>query len=269
MIKVEFHRAEPFNISLAYVVIAARHNSQWMFVRHKERSTYEIPGGHIESGEDYIAAAKRELYEETGAKNFALDFVSIYTVTTDEKFSGGYLFFADVKELSTLPDYEMAEVVLMDQLPENLTYPLIQPHLFNRMLDWMTGRRLEWSANKHFSKSVKTEDDFWSALDKLVSESKIIVDRPKGSHHLKYPNMVYPVDYGYLDNTTSMDGDGIDVWKGSSGDYIDAIICTVDLLKKDSEIKILIGCSEEEKWLVLETHNNSEYMKGILMRRDT
>ena len=109
---------------------------------------------------------------------------------------------------------------------------------------------------------------FWQALDKLVSESKIVIDRPKDSHHPKYPAFVYPVDYGYLENTSSMDGGGIDVWKGTGGDSIDAIICTVDLMKKDSEIKILIGCGEDEKQLVLDAHNNSEYMKGILIRRD-
>ena len=109
---------------------------------------------------------------------------------------------------------------------------------------------------------------FWTALDKLVSDSKIIIDRPKGSHHPKYPTFVYPVDYGYLENTSSMDGGGIDVWKGTDGEGIDAIVCTVDLMKKDSEIKILIGCGEDEKQLVLDAHNNSEYMKGILIRRD-
>jgi len=71
-----------------------------------------------------------------------------------------------------------------------------------------------------------------------------------------------------LENTLSMDGGGIDLWRGTGGDFVDAIICTVDLMKRDSEIKILIGCSEEEKRLVLETHNNSEYMKGILIRRE-
>jgi len=108
---------------------------------------------------------------------------------------------------------------------------------------------------------------FWSALDKLVSESQVIIDRPKGSHHPKYSNFKYPVDYGYLENTSSMDGGGIDVWKGSGKQCIDAIVCTVDLVKKDSEIKILIGCNEVEKQLILDAHNNSEYMKGILIRR--
>ena len=111
---------------------------------------------------------------------------------------------------------------------------------------------------------MKDNAAFWEAIDKLVSESKIIIDRPKGSRHPKYPNFIYPVDYGYLENTSSMDGGGIDVWKGTNGDKIDAVICTVDLLKKDSEIKILIGCSEKEKQLVLP---NNEYMKGILILR--
>jgi inorganic pyrophosphatase len=110
---------------------------------------------------------------------------------------------------------------------------------------------------------------FCSALDKLVSESKIVIDRPKSSRHPKYPDFIYPVDYGYLDNTSSMDGGSIDIWKGSDSNYIDAIICTVDLTKKDSEIKILIGCTEAEKQLVMGVHNNNESMKGILIRRDS
>ena len=123
---------------------------------------------------------------------------------------------------------------------------------------------------KDFAKATALAFDasFWQALDKLVSESKITIDRPKGSSHPKYQNFVYPVDYGYLENTSSMDGGGIDVWKGAAGATIDAIICTVDLLKKDSEIKILVGCGEDEKRLILEAHNNSEYMKGILIHRN-
>ncbi len=117
-------------------------------------------------------------------------------------------------------------------------------------------------------KTSPPSESFWQALDKIVSESNIIIDRPKGEHHPKYPDMIYPVDYGYLENTSSMDGGGIDVWRGTNGNAIDAIICTVDLVKRDSEIKILIGCSEDEKRLVMESHNNSEKMKGLLIRRE-
>ena len=110
-------------------------------------------------------------------------------------------------------------------------------------------------------------EDFWKALEELVNDSEIIIDRPKGTAHPKYPNFIYKVDYGYLKETSSMDGGGIDVWVGSGEKKIDAIMCIVDLLKRDSEIKILIGCTEEEKLEVYNTHNETQYMKGILIRR--
>ncbi|WP_370833068.1 inorganic pyrophosphatase [Eubacterium ventriosum] len=110
-------------------------------------------------------------------------------------------------------------------------------------------------------------NDFWRALDSLVDNSEIVIDRPKGTAHPKYPDFIYKVDYGYLKNTSSMDGAGIDVWIGSGEKKIDAIMCIVDLMKRDSEIKMLIGCTEEEKQIVYQTHNETEYMKGILIRR--
>ena len=110
--------------------------------------------------------------------------------------------------------------------------------------------------------------DFWIAVDELVSSGKIVIDRPKGSTHPRFPHCRYEVDYGYLENSTSMDGSGIDVQRGSlSSNKVDAIICTIDLMKKDSEIKFLIGCTEEEINIVNNFHNNSEFMKGILIKR--
>ena len=109
--------------------------------------------------------------------------------------------------------------------------------------------------------------DFWKALDELVSTSEIVIDRPKGSAHPRFPDFIYRVDYGYLQDTASMDKDGIDVWVGSGEKTVDAVMCIVDLMKRDSEIKILIGCTEEEKQIVYETHNESQHMKGIMLRR--
>ena len=115
---------------------------------------------------------------------------------------------------------------------------------------------------------MKYDNDFWKAIDTLVSSGKIVIDRPKGSAHPRFPNIKYEVDYGYIENTSSMDGGGIDAWIGSLADKkVNAIICTVDLMKKDSEIKLLIGCTEEEINTVYEFHNDSEFMKGILIRR--
>ena len=109
---------------------------------------------------------------------------------------------------------------------------------------------------------------FWAALDEIVRTSKIVIDRPKGTAHPKYPNYIYRVDYGYLENTASMDHGGIDVWVGTAPKKrIDAIMCIVDLWKRDSEIKLLLGCTEAEIEIVYQTHNETEYMKGILIRR--
>lgn len=111
-------------------------------------------------------------------------------------------------------------------------------------------------------------EGFWSAIEKLVTESEIIIDRPKGTSHPKYPDFIYEVDYGYLKNTTSMDGGGIDVWVGTDNKkQIDAVMCVVDLLKRDSEIKILIGCTDEEKNIIYRIHNENENMKSILINK--
>ena len=119
-----------------------------------------------------------------------------------------------------------------------------------------------------FTKGDMSDNGFWHTLDKLVTESEIIIDRPKGSAHPRYPSFIYPLDYGYLKGTTAMDGGGIDVWRGSDSDgELDAIMCTVDIMKRDSEVKLLIGCTEEEKAQVYQVHNETEFMKGILILR--
>jgi len=110
--------------------------------------------------------------------------------------------------------------------------------------------------------------DFWQALDLLVEEHDLVIDRPAGSAHPRYPDYIYPMDYGYLRGTSSSDGGGIDVWRGTADTGVIAIMVTIDMLKRDSEIKILLGCTENEIDLVNLEHNNSEYMKGILIRRE-
>ena len=118
------------------------------------------------------------------------------------------------------------------------------------------------------SMKMKATNNFWMALDELVCNSEIVIDRPKGTAHPRYPNFIYKVDYGYLKNTSSMDGAGIDVWVGTANKKsIDAIMVIIDLIKRDSEIKILISCTEEEKDIIYQTHNETPYMKGILIRR--
>lgn len=110
-------------------------------------------------------------------------------------------------------------------------------------------------------------EEFWHTVDKIVMESEIVIDRPIGSSHPRYPNVIYKVGYGYLKNTRSPDGGGIDVWLGTDERKVVGIICSIDLLKRDSEIKILIGCNDDVINYIYNFHNESRYMKGILIRR--
>lgn len=134
MIKVNFYEINTVEDSqLLFAVIMARYGGKWIFVRHKERTTWEIPGGHREENENINFTASRELIEETGARNFNIIPVCIYSVDRGETESFGQLFYADVKDVEELPDSEIGEIKLFDTIPECLTYPLIQPHLFKKV----------------------------------------------------------------------------------------------------------------------------------------
>ncbi|MDE6474595.1 MAG: inorganic pyrophosphatase [Clostridia bacterium] len=113
------------------------------------------------------------------------------------------------------------------------------------------------------------DNKFWTAIDCLIDSHKIIIDRPKGTVHPKFNDFIYNVDYGYLENTKSMDNNGIDIFVGSKKDkYADCIICTIDLLKNDCEIKLLLSFTDEEKQIIYQALNNNPYMKGIMIKRD-
>ena len=108
---------------------------------------------------------------------------------------------------------------------------------------------------------------FWALLDELVATSEIVVDRPGGSAHPRFPSIVYPFDYGYLANTVGGDGDGIDVWRGSlSAARVVGVIATVSTPQRDAELKVLIGCTPGEMDLALATHCQ-ERQAGILIPR--
>ena len=110
--------------------------------------------------------------------------------------------------------------------------------------------------------------DFWRQLDRLVADCAIRIDRPAGSAHPRYADLIYPLDYGYLEGTASADGSGLDVWIGSLPDRaVTAVVCTVDLEKRDAEIKILLGCTPEEARQITAIHN-AGVQAAILIERD-
>ena len=119
---------------LKFAVILAKTQNKYVFCKHRDRDTWEVPGDHRENGENIMDTAKRELYEETGALEFDIEPICIYSVTAPdnlnhEKESFGMLFFADIKHFEKELHSEIERIVLMDELPKKLTYPNIQPHL--------------------------------------------------------------------------------------------------------------------------------------------
>jgi F420 biosynthesis protein FbiB-like protein len=90
-------------------------------------------------------------------------------------------------------------------------------------------------------------EQFWECLEQLVEHAEIVVERPKGSVHPRFPDTIYPLDYGYLDQTKSSDGSGVDVWIGSEPEReLKGIMISVDLFKRDVEVKLALGCSPAE-----------------------
>ena len=94
---------------------------------------------------------------------------------------------------------------------------------------------------------MNIESSFWLTISELLRTGSIVIDRPRGKPHPRYPELIYPLDYGYLENTSTGDGDGIDVWIGSNPEKtLTGILCTFDKIKRDAEIKLLIGCTDED-----------------------
>ena len=89
---------------LRFAVIIAEYQGRQVWCKHKERDTYEIPGGHREPGERIGDTAQRELQEETGAIDFEIEPVCVYSVTAPDNFDGqetfGMLFHAVIHTLA-------------------------------------------------------------------------------------------------------------------------------------------------------------------------
>lgn len=120
---------------LKFAVIIARSEGKWVFCRHRERDTYEVPGGHREPGESIEAAARRELYEETGALEYEIKPVCVYSVergiegSLEAEESYGMLYYADIQSFEGELHSEIEQLYLLEELPDNWTYPQIQPKL--------------------------------------------------------------------------------------------------------------------------------------------
>lgn len=222
--KISFYAlGEVADDKLEFAVIIATMDNKWVFVRHKERDTWEIPGGHREEGEAIRDTAKRELYEETGAVDYAIQPICEYSVTHNERTRYGRLFLADVKKIEDLPDMEIGEVRLFEGLPEALTYEAIQPYLFQKVLREMT-------------------------CDYLGKQVQVVMDRPLGSKHPKYEDMIYPINYGYIPDTLSGDGMEIDAYilgEDKPLQTFQGLVIALIKRKDDREYKLVVASDRE------------------------
>ncbi len=139
--RVDFYPKEEIEDSLLqFAVIAARYQNKWVFCKHKNRTTLELPGGHREENERIDHAARRELYEETGAVVYQMEEVCVYSVSSEEGMDGrtkesfGMLYLAEIKAFESELHHEIEQIFLLEELPEHYTYPLIQPKLIAEIL---------------------------------------------------------------------------------------------------------------------------------------
>lgn len=143
MIKVNFYNLNSIEDNkLAFTVIMSKHKDKWIYVKHKERITWEISGGHREENESIWQTASRELFEETGETKFKLTPVCIYAVERNEEVKYtecfGQLYYAEIEEVDKLPEFEIEKIKLFDDIPKELTYPLIQPVLHSKVVEFIS-----------------------------------------------------------------------------------------------------------------------------------
>lgn len=109
---------------------------------------------------------------------------------------------------------------------------------------------------------------FWEEMARLAAIYPIVIDRPRGKPHPNWGELVYPLDYGYLEGTSASDGAGIDVWIGSlGGTSLTGILCTYDTFKRDAELKLLLGCTPEDMQTILGFHGQN--MRVLYIPRPT
>ncbi len=110
---------------------------------------------------------------------------------------------------------------------------------------------------------------FWQKLDTLFLSSQLIISKEKGACHPQYQNLIYPVKYGRLVGTNGGNSE-VSVFRGSLlSDKVGAAVIAVDILKKELDIKLLSGCTEEEEDSILRFLNQTDFQKTVIIRRGT
>ena len=109
---------------------------------------------------------------------------------------------------------------------------------------------------------------FWQKVDTLFLSGNLKMEKKKGEVHSTFGNLIYPTDYGHLVDAKSAGESGVSVYAGSlNRSEISALVIAADILTKELDVKLLIGCSDEEIEDILRFLNQTDYQKTVLIRR--
>ena len=259
MIKVTFY--DPTKVAddqLKFAVIAARYQDKWVFSRHKARSTWDMPGGHIETGETALVAMERELWEETGSLKADITPVFAYSVTKNGATTYGMLYFAEIRYMGKLPEeYEMGEVCFADNLPKDLTYPDIQPVLFNWIQGWL-------NMQSNWEELWDLYDENRNATGKLHKRGTLI---PSGYYHLVVHIWIINQDGKFLITKRSANKGFPNMWECTSGSALagdNSLTAAMREVREETGLEL-----DQHKGALVLTARKSDYFRDVWVFRQS
>lgn len=92
----------------------------------------------------------------------------------------------------------------------------------------------------------------WGRWEAFVRQHGVTLDRPRSTAHPRFPDIVYPLDYGYVNDSDDGEGEGVDVFVGNAPALgLVGAVLTRDHRQGKREVKLLLGTTPEEVYLAV------------------